>query len=240
MLSNVLLSCAVLCLLVTVHEIGHYLAALAFRIRADVFSIGFGPGVTLFRWRGTAFRLGVLPLGGYVKPREEDYEAAPAYQRVLVAAAGPLASIIFGILCVAYYVQVQQHVPYWQAVLATIGVTGKLLAMLGHKLAGVFSHPTASISSLEVADAGKASSTFTFMQQVKEGESMLYSGAISAAIGLANLLPLLPFDGGHIVVGLVEMVSRRRVPGWAQGAFALTGLALMAVLFFLSVYNDFL
>lgn len=111
-------------LLVFVHELGHYLAARAFGIRADRFSIGFGREIA--GWtdrRGTRWTLGWLPLGGFVqfagdadassRPARRDAWAGeadeaeeprhwlqyrPVGQRAAVVAAGPLTNFLFAIL----------------------------------------------------------------------------------------------------------------------------------------------
>ena len=54
--------------LVFIHELGHYLVARWFGVGAETFSIGFGR--EMFGWtdkRGTRWKVGWLPLGGYVK-----------------------------------------------------------------------------------------------------------------------------------------------------------------------------
>ncbi|KAL3904633.1 MAG: hypothetical protein SGARI_004840, partial [Bacillariaceae sp.] len=58
---------AVLAGIVLVHESGHYLAARAFNISVEEFSVGFGPKLVGFEALGNAFNLRALPLGGYVK-----------------------------------------------------------------------------------------------------------------------------------------------------------------------------
>ncbi len=58
----------VITVIITIHELGHFLTARAFKVAVDRFSIGFGP--TLFSWRdrgGVEWRLAALPLGGYVR-----------------------------------------------------------------------------------------------------------------------------------------------------------------------------
>lgn len=58
----------VLPLVVTIHELGHFLAAKAFGVKIDQFSMNFGRAI--FKWRdrsGVEWRIGWLPLGGYVK-----------------------------------------------------------------------------------------------------------------------------------------------------------------------------
>ena len=58
----------VLGVLVFVHEFGHYLAARLCGVHVEVFSIGFGQAIATWRDRvGTVWKLGWLPLGGYVK-----------------------------------------------------------------------------------------------------------------------------------------------------------------------------
>jgi len=54
-------------ILVTVHELGHFLAAKAFGMRVEIFSIGFPPKLFSFRRGETDYQIGATPLGGYVK-----------------------------------------------------------------------------------------------------------------------------------------------------------------------------
>ena len=49
-----------------IHELGHYMAARKRGLIADRFSIGFGPRLFGWHYKGTDFRVSLLPLGGYV------------------------------------------------------------------------------------------------------------------------------------------------------------------------------
>ena len=58
----------VLTLVVTIHELGHFLTARAFGVKMERFSIGFGRAIfQRTDKQGVEWRLGWLPLGGYVK-----------------------------------------------------------------------------------------------------------------------------------------------------------------------------
>ena len=53
--------------IVLIHECGHYLAARAYGIKVDEFSIGFGPVLVGFTALGNEFNFRAFPLGGYVR-----------------------------------------------------------------------------------------------------------------------------------------------------------------------------
>ena len=63
-------------------------------------------------------------------------------------------------------------------------------------------------------------------------------GLISLALGLLNLLPVLPLDGGHIVMALVEKVRGRTFPQSVYIRYSVVGLTLFAVLMYFGLRND--
>ena len=93
---------------VAVHEAGHLVAARRFGMAVSDYSVGFGKPLLTYRRNGIAYRLRLLPLGGFVKihgmrpnealpdePNGVKYVERPAWQRVVVAAAGPAANVVF-------------------------------------------------------------------------------------------------------------------------------------------------
>jgi regulator of sigma E protease len=94
--------------MILVHELGHFWAALAVGVKVETFSIGFGPRIWGFKRRETDFRLSAIPFGGYVKmlgeqPGDENavdpqsFQAKARWQRAIVIVAGPLMNIILAI-----------------------------------------------------------------------------------------------------------------------------------------------
>jgi regulator of sigma E protease len=98
------------------HEFGHFLAAKAFGITVEVFSVGFGPRIWGFVRRGTEYRLSWIPLGGYVKLRGEsaaedgtppdpgDLMAHSRVQRFIVFVMGAVFNLVtaFGLTTVIF------------------------------------------------------------------------------------------------------------------------------------------
>jgi regulator of sigma E protease len=63
-------------------------------------------------------------------------------------------------------------------------------------------------------------------------------GLISLALGLLNLLPVLPLDGGHIVMALVEKARGRTFAQSVYIRYSVVGLTLFAVLMYFGLRND--
>jgi regulator of sigma E protease len=128
--------------LVFIHELGHYWVGRWFGVKAETFSIGFGREIG--GWtdkRGTRWKVGWLPLGGYVKfagdmnpastptdewlslPAEEraqTFQAKTVWQRFLIVAAGPVTNFLFAILIFSGLI-LAYGVPKTPAVVAMVG-----------------------------------------------------------------------------------------------------------------------
>ncbi|NNC72394.1 MAG: RIP metalloprotease RseP [Sphingomonadaceae bacterium] len=105
--------------LVYVHEMGHYIAARMCGVRIETFSIGFGREIGGWTNKhGTRWKVGWLPLGGYVKfagdmnaasqpdpklselpaeDRKDLLQFKPVWQRFFIVAAGPLINFVLAI-----------------------------------------------------------------------------------------------------------------------------------------------
>ena len=62
---------------------------------------------------------------------------------------------------------------------------------------------------------------------------------ISLALALLNLLPILPLDGGHIVISIIERVRGRAFSQAAYMRYSAVGLSLFIFLLYLGLRNDF-
>lgn len=98
-----------LCPLIFFHELGHFLFAKWFKVKVEVFSIGFGPKILKKVMGETQYAVSLIPLGGYVKmygddpfkPRDKTdptfnrmYVGKKAWQKFLIVFGGPLANLI--------------------------------------------------------------------------------------------------------------------------------------------------
>ncbi len=108
-------------IMILIHELGHFWAARFFKVRVEVFSIGFGPRLFGFRRGDTDYRFSAILFGGYVKMAGEQMGedhgddpsgllSKPRWQQLIVAFAGPFMNIALaiGLLTGLYMVKYQK------------------------------------------------------------------------------------------------------------------------------------
>jgi len=109
---------ALLGVLVTIHEYGHFIVARLCKVHVQRFSLGMGPVMyTKLDKHGTEFALSLLPLGGYVsmitnklievepeiketltdEQLKNTFDSKPKWQRASIMFAGPLANFLLSI-----------------------------------------------------------------------------------------------------------------------------------------------
>lgn len=106
---SILLAAIGIGLLIFLHEAGHFLAARLAGVRVEVFSLGFGTRLCGFVYKGTDFRLSLVPFGGYVLvagadpsdrryPARESLWAKSISQRALFWSGGVLMNLLFALV----------------------------------------------------------------------------------------------------------------------------------------------
>jgi len=119
-----------LAILVTFHEMGHFLAARAFGIKVEKFYLFFdawGKKLFSFKRGDTEYGIGWLPLGGYVKiagmidesmdkeamksePEPWEFRSKPAWQRFIVMIGGIVVNLILGyVIFTGYILKYEQN-----------------------------------------------------------------------------------------------------------------------------------
>ena len=107
---------AILTVSVLIHELAHYLNARSVGVPVRAFSVGMGPILLRRPWRGTEWRLSLLPIGGYVdlpglaaepgedgtlRYPEEGFSTKTLPQKLWVLVGGVLANFVLAVLLIA-------------------------------------------------------------------------------------------------------------------------------------------
>ena len=258
-MTTLLTFAVVISILVVVHEFGHHLMAKFFGVPVEVFSLGFGPRLLAFRRGETEYRLSAIPFGGYVKMAgtspvrgevvPNGFDSKAPWQRFLILLAGPAMNVLFALALaiVGLWVGIEIPTPgdptttaiYRPEPLAAIPLgfraitasTTQTLTTIGGLLTGNLS-PSHLIGPVGLAQIAGESAQLGW-------RALLAAMAfISLNLGICNLLPIPILDGGHILMLLVEGVTRRTMPFRVRKALLGAGALAMLLLLATTVYND--
>lgn len=112
MLGNILIFIAVLSVLVIIHELGHFIAAIRAGVLVEEFGFGIPPRIFGKKIKGTIFSINLLPFGGFVRLHGENLEEdikVPGraflnknkWTRTKILTAGVLMNFLLGIVAFA-------------------------------------------------------------------------------------------------------------------------------------------
>jgi len=182
-------------ILVTFHEFGHFWVARRCGVKVLRFSIGFGKPLWSHVGRdGVEYAIGAIPLGGYVKfldAREADnpeliahqpgeYNAAPVWQRMAIAIAGPLFNIAFTVL--AFWAMFVIGRPDFQPVIgATQGLAAQAGLQAGDRIVAVDGESVDSWSAamMSIAQAAVQRQDAAVTVSDRQGQSQQHTLALS-------------------------------------------------------------
>ena len=223
--------------LVFIHECGHFFVAKLCKVRVNEFAIGFGPTIWNKQGKVTKYAIRLIPLGGLVSmegeeersTKEGSFSEASVLKRIAIVLAGGLVNIIFAIIvfwCLsASYVGIQNAfynvVYYIKAMFDSIVqiFTGRVTVdqMMG----------PVGISSVVSQTNGFAD--FIYILSV-----------ISLSLGVTNLLPFPPLDGGKVVLLIIEGIRRKPFSQKFEMALQSAGFLVLITLSIFVTYNDIL
>jgi membrane-associated protease RseP (regulator of RpoE activity) len=250
----------VITVLVFIHELGHFLAARWFGVPVEVFSIGFGPSLFSIRRGGVEYRLSAIPFGGYVKMAgsspmrgeavPDGFDSKAPWQRFLILFAGPAMNVAFALVLVIVALWAGIEVPVERNGVATtevyrpapmeafpLGVqvvaenSARILSTVGGLVTGQISvsHLMGPVGLAQVA--GESS-------QLGWRALLAAMAFISLNLGICNLLPIPILDGGHMLMLVVEGVTRRSMSFRVRKVLLSAGAAAMLMLLATTLFND--
>lgn len=215
----------ILGLLILVHELGHLLASWWIGIGVARFSIGFGPVVWSWRRGETEYCISAVPLGGYVLPAfesEADFFAIPAWRRIVMWLGGPLANFVFaGLLLAAAALAVDDFSLYRVLVRPWLLVAEQSWQIVS-MLPMIFLHPSQLSGVVGIVAVGESFVGGGWLRAIQ------FAVLLNLNLGIFNLLPIAPLDGGKIFCALLEKLHPRLAR--LQMGFAVAGLALLLLL----------
>ena len=117
---GILIAILVFGIMIFLHELGHYLAARACKVKVLEFAVGMGPKLFSYTSKrsGIVYSLRLLPIGGFTAMQGEDGEDPdpdalvnkPRWQKLCVLFAGSLMNLLSGVLALFIYLSMTGQV----------------------------------------------------------------------------------------------------------------------------------
>lgn len=222
--------------LVLIHETGHFLVARLCKIKVNEFAIGFGPLIWSKETEKTKYSLRLIPLGGYVNmlgeeersEEEGSFSESSIPKRIAIVAAGGLVNIIFAILLFI--------------VLATI-ITGSFTMAISSTGNFIMS----MVESIKLLFTGGVTvdnlvGPIGISEVVAQTSSLIdffyIMALISMSLGVTNLLPFPPLDGGKILIYIIEGVRRKPLNENFELKLQMIGFLALITLSVYVAFND--
>ncbi len=222
-------------ILVIIHEGGHFAVAKLCKIKVNEFSVGFGKCIWNKTYKDTKYSLRIIPLGGYVNMEgEEEYSEqegsfskASFLKKLAVVLAGPLVNIIVGLLI--YFILVCTMHGVQIAMASTLRFCKSLFDSVAILFTG-----KASINDL-AGPVGIA----TIVSQTSGITDFVYLlSVVSLSLGITNLLPIPPLDGGKLLIYIIEAIKREPLKEDFSLKIQMLGFAFILGLSIFVMYND--
>ena len=222
--------------LVLIHETGHFLVARLCKIKVNEFAIGFGPLIWSKKTEKTNYSLRLIPLGGYVNmlgeeersEEEGSFSKASIPKRIAIVAAGGLVNIIFAIVLFI--------------ILVTI-ITGNL----GTAILSSGNFIMAMVESIKLLFTGGVTvdnlmGPIGISEVVAQTSGLIdffyIMALISMSLGVTNLLPFPPLDGGKILIYIIEAIRRKPLKENFELKLQMFGFLLLITLSVYVALND--
>lgn len=171
------------CLIVFIHELGHFMTAKLCGIQVNEFAIGMGPRLFKFGKKETVYSLRLFPIGGFCAMEGDDsvsdnpraFGNKAVWKRIIVIAAGGIMNILLGFFLM-FIVMVQQ--PYYASTTISNFAEGSALQEAGLQAGDVFysvdGRRTYTLQDLQFSLAVCDPSNVDF-EVVRDGERLTFS-----------------------------------------------------------------
>lgn len=221
--------------LVFIHEGGHFIIAKLCKVQVNEFSIGFGPKLFEKQGKKTKYQLRLIPLGGFVnlegeeEPSEKEgsFSKASILKKIVIVIAGGTVNIIFGLL--VYFLLACQITDIKNALLST----GDFIFSIVENLKILFTGGVKTDDLMGIVGISEIAIKTTTIQ------NYLYILAlVSLSLGVTNLLPFPPLDGGKIVLYIIEAIRKKPLNQKIENVIQMTGFYILIGLSIFVMYND--
>ncbi len=222
--------------LILIHETGHFVVAKLCKVKVSEFAIGFGPTIWKKQGKQTKYALRLIPLGGFVNlmgeeersDEEGSFSNAGVLKKIAIVMAGGLVNIIFAIIL---YIILMTIVT--KDISIAISSTGELIFSMVESIKLLF---TGGVTVDQLM--GPVGISEVVAQTAGVIDFFYIMALISLSLGVTNLLPFPPLDGGKVVIYIIEGIRKKPLKEDFEIKLQMIGFTLLIMLSVYVTYHD--
>ena len=183
---SILLTLLILCIIVVLHEWGHFIVAKKSGVLVEEFAVGMGPKLFSVKKGETMYSLRLIPIGGYCKMADEVEEGSQKLgfnqvalpKRIAISFAGPFMNFVLAlVLLIGIYsfVEVQTNT----------SEIGSVVKNKGAALAGIEAGDV--INKIKINNEEHIIASFSDIQEVLDNENLqLDTDTVTMKVGFTR------------------------------------------------------
>ena len=236
MILSIILFILILGVIVLIHEGGHFLFAKLTGVHVYEFSIGMGPLIWKKETEKTKYAIRLIPLGGYVSmlgeeersEEEGSFSKASIPKRIAIVAAGGLVNILFAIILYIILVTVITG-----NFITGLTSSGDIINAMWESIKLIF---TGGVTADNLV--GPIGISEIVAQTTGLIDFFYIMAIISLSLGVTNLLPFPPLDGGKILIYIIEAIRRKPLKENFELKLQMIGFLALITLSIYVAFND--
>lgn len=258
---SVILAILSLSLTMIIHELGHFLFSLKYKVKVEEFGIGYPPRLLKIKKNGILYSINAIPFGALTNiyegdkknPEKNSFYGQSFLKKFVILFAGPLFNIItaYLIFTLLFTIGLPKNlipetfnlttlkVPFYLAPLKSLEFFWILLRETFWGLIRVF------VNLLLRGDIKELLGPVGIIAITSKGFkiSLIYGiyilGLISFGFGIFNLLPIPALDGGRIMFLLIEKIRKKEISQLTENAINNIVFVLLLILMIFVTIKDF-
>lgn len=196
------------CVLIFIHELGHFMAAKACGVKVNEFALGMGPAFFKKQKGETTYALRAIPIGGYCAMEGEDEESQderafnnkPAWKKAIIVVAGATMNLV---LCIVLMIVISLYTgtmtttidkvnPGSPAAAAGLETGDKILAIDGKKI----------VSWTDIIQGITAAKDKTIISIERGGETLSLTSELTKGEDGRQIIGIVPERERHLLTAV--------------------------------------
>lgn len=256
-------------IIIVTHELGHLLFTKLFKIRVESFGIGILYKIFKFKKNNTEYYFGAIPIGGSIviskkndendlskinqniNLKEKFFEERPSYQKIMVMSGGILMNVILSFF-IFFFINIfekKREINKTKDVFTEKKSENMIISSIkksGQTINLILYENYLGIKNLflEKKYSKIISSPISMTKLFYKKFSLKYFFKIVAILSLivafTNAIPLPALDGGHILLILIEIITKKRINSTFLLIWQKIGVSFFIILSITVFISDFI